>query len=38
MKLHNDYCRMKINEEKAKAKKPKMNDEKLDKQLTCKYE
>jgi hydrogenase maturation factor len=28
--LHNDYVRMKINEEKAKAKKPKINEEKLD--------
>lgn len=30
VKLHNDYCRMKINEEKAKAKRPKANEEKLD--------
>jgi len=38
VKLHNDYCRMKIGEEKAKAKKPKMNEEKLDQQLNIKYE
>ena len=37
VKLHNDYCRMKINEEKAKAKKPKLNEEKLDQQLQDKY-
>ena len=30
VKLHNDYVRMKINEEKAKTKKPRMNEEKLD--------
>ena len=30
VQLHNDYVRMKINEEKAKAKKPKVNEEKLD--------
>ena len=28
--LHNDYCRMKINEEKAKAKRPKVTEEKLE--------
>lgn len=38
VKLHNDYCRMKIGEEKAKAKKPKMNEGMFDKQLTSKYE
>ena len=29
-KLHNDYCKAKISEEKAKAKKPKLTEEKLD--------
>lgn len=38
VKLHNDYCRMKINEEKAKAKKPKVNEEKLEIQLATKFE
>ena len=38
VKLHNDYCKMKISEEKAKAKKPKMNEEKLDEQLKGRYE
>ena len=30
VKVHNEYCRMKINEEKAKTKRPKVNDEKLE--------
>ena len=30
IKLHNDYCKAKISEEKAKAKKPKLTEEKLD--------
>ena len=30
VKLHNDYCKMKISEEKAKVKRGKINDEKLD--------
>ena len=31
VKIHNEYCRMKINEEKAKTtKRPKVNDEKLE--------
>lgn len=30
VKLHNDYVQAKINEEKAKAKRPKVNEEKLD--------
>lgn len=38
VKMHNDYCRMKINEEKAKAKRPKLNEEKLDQQLQTKFE
>ena len=38
VQLHNDYVRMKINEEKAKTKKPRMNEEKLDQQLASKYE
>lgn len=29
VKIHNTYCRMKIGEEKAKAKKPKVDDQKL---------
>ena len=33
--LHNSYCRMKIGEEKAKAKKPKNSD---DHKLATKYE
>ena len=35
VKLHNAYCRMKIGEEKAKAKKPKTAD---DQKLATKYE
>ena len=27
VKMHNDYCKMKINEEKAKAKRPRVNEE-----------
>lgn len=38
VKVHNEYCRMKINEEKAKTKRPKVNDEKLDQQLQSKFE
>ena len=38
VQLHNDYVRMKINEEKAKAKRPKVNEEALDKMLNSKYE
>jgi len=38
VKVHNEYCRMKINEEKAKAKKPKINEEKLEAQLHAKFE
>ena len=30
IKLHNDYCKAKISEETAKAKKPKLTEEKLD--------
>ena len=30
VKVHNEYCRMKISEEKAKTKRPKVNDEKLE--------
>ena len=30
VKLHNDYCSAKINEDKAKAKRPKITEEKLD--------
>jgi len=30
VKVHNEYCKMKINEEKAKTKRPKVNDEKLE--------
>lgn len=36
--LNNEYVKIKINEEKAKAKKPKMNDEKLETALQSKYE
>jgi len=38
VKQHNDYCRMKINEEKAKVKKTRLNEDKLDQQLKSKYE
>lgn len=30
IKLHNSYCKMKINEEKAKVKKVKISEEQLD--------
>ena len=29
VQVNNDYVKMKINEEKAKAKKPKVNEEKM---------
>ena len=38
VKVHNEYCKMKINEEKAKTKRPKVNDEKLEQQLHSKFE
>jgi len=36
--LNNDYVKTKISEEKAKAKKPKINNEEQEKQLASKYE
>ena len=36
--VNNDYVKTKINEEKAKAKKPRLNDDKFDQQLKDKYE
>lgn len=38
VKLHNDYCKMKINEEKAKAKRAKINEDKYEAQLLQKFE
>ena len=38
VKVHNEYCKMKINEEKAKTKRPKVNDEKLEQTLQSKFE
>ena len=36
--VNNEYVKTKINEEKAKAKKPRLNDDKFDQQLKDKYE
>ena len=36
--LNNEYIKAKINEEKAKAKKPKVNDEKLEQTLNLRFE
>ena len=38
VRLNNDYVKTKISEEKAKAKKPKINNEEQEKQLASKYE
>ena len=35
--VNNDYVKTKINEEKAKAKKPRLNDDKFDQQLKDKH-
>lgn len=36
--LNNEYIKIKINEEKAKAKKPKVNDDKIEATIAQKYE
>ena len=38
MRVNNEYVKTKISEEKAKAKKPKLNADGQDKQLASKYE
>lgn len=38
VRVHNDYVKTKIFEERAKAKKPRLNNDEQDKQLASKYE
>ena len=38
VRVNNEYVKTKISEERAKAKKPKLNNEGQDKQLASKYE